>query len=225
MSTVASPTSTTATPSAASALSGITAAGGTMDKDAFMKILVAELKNQDPENQMDGKEMAAQLAQFSNLEQLMQMNAKLDTQDSSQAAMTEAMQHAAAVNTIGRTVTAVGNAVAIGNGASGAVTVVTEGIGTGTLTIKDAAGNVVGTRDLGTLDGGRQTIELGDAAKGLKDGAYSYTVEVTSPAGKPLGVTEYTTGKVDGVAQGPNGPVLKSGPLAIEFTTVAEVTQ
>jgi flagellar basal-body rod modification protein FlgD len=50
------------------------APGGSMGKDAFLKLLVAQLKNQDPLSPQDGKEMAAQLAQFSSVEQLQSMN-------------------------------------------------------------------------------------------------------------------------------------------------------
>jgi flagellar basal-body rod modification protein FlgD len=41
------------------------------DKEAFLQLLVAQLKNQDPLNPADGAEFLAQLAQFSSLEQLM----------------------------------------------------------------------------------------------------------------------------------------------------------
>lgn len=50
------------------------AAGSTdalADKEAFLQLLVAQLKNQDPLNPADGAEFLAQLAQFSSLEQLM----------------------------------------------------------------------------------------------------------------------------------------------------------
>lgn len=54
------------------------AAGGAMGKDEFVKLLVTEMKNQDPESPMDGKDLAVQLAQFSSVEQLMNVNTKLD---------------------------------------------------------------------------------------------------------------------------------------------------
>ena len=54
------------------------AAGGEMGKDQFVKLLVTEMQNQDPLNPMDGKELAVQLAQFSSVEQLMNVNTKLD---------------------------------------------------------------------------------------------------------------------------------------------------
>ena len=47
---------------------------GEMGKEAFLKLLVAQLKNQDPLAPSDGKEMAAQLAQFSSVEQLVSVN-------------------------------------------------------------------------------------------------------------------------------------------------------
>ena len=54
------------------------AAGGAMGKDQFVKLLITQMKNQDPMNPMDGKDLAAQLAQFSSVEQLININAKLD---------------------------------------------------------------------------------------------------------------------------------------------------
>ena len=45
-----------------------------LGKDEFLKLLVAQMKHQDPLNPMNGQEMAAQFAQFSSVEQLVNMN-------------------------------------------------------------------------------------------------------------------------------------------------------
>lgn len=49
-----------------------------MDKNAFLKLLSTQLQNQDPFKPVDQKKFAADLAQFSQLEQLANMNSKMD---------------------------------------------------------------------------------------------------------------------------------------------------
>ena len=50
---------------------------GVLDKDAFLKMLLTQLQNQDPLNPMDNTEFSAQMAQFSTLEQMSNMNDQL----------------------------------------------------------------------------------------------------------------------------------------------------
>ncbi len=63
----------TSTPSLASA-----SAEDTLGRDAFLNLLVTQLQNQDPTQPKADGEFLAQLAQFSTLEQLTQMNQKID---------------------------------------------------------------------------------------------------------------------------------------------------
>lgn len=58
-------------------------ASPSMDYDAFLKLLMAEMKNQDPTAPTDASQYVAQFATFSQVEQSMQMNAKLDSMLSS----------------------------------------------------------------------------------------------------------------------------------------------
>lgn len=50
-----------------------------VSKEAFMQLLVAQIKNQNPLNPADGVQFLTQLAQFSELEQLVNMNSELKT--------------------------------------------------------------------------------------------------------------------------------------------------
>jgi len=54
------------------------ASAATVDYDAFLRLLIAQLKNQDPTKPTDSAQYISQLASFSNVEQGVKLNAKLD---------------------------------------------------------------------------------------------------------------------------------------------------
>ena len=88
---------------AASGTSSLVAAQNkTIGKDEFFKMLVAQLKNQDPLNPQDGSAFAAQLAQFSSLEQLSNLNTALTSQNLNMSNLLNAQS----VSLIGKEVTA-----------------------------------------------------------------------------------------------------------------------
>lgn len=81
--------------------------GSNMDKDSFMLLLVTQFKYQDPLNPMEDKEFIAQLAQFSSLEQLMNLNTSME-------GLTDATNNQQMINAtsyIGKNVSVSGNAI------------------------------------------------------------------------------------------------------------------
>ncbi|TFF21696.1 flagellar hook assembly protein FlgD [Jiella endophytica] len=70
--------STTSTTAAQTGITNATSGTG-LDYDAFLKLLVAEMSNQDPLNPTDSTEYVAQFATFSNVEQAIATNSKLDS--------------------------------------------------------------------------------------------------------------------------------------------------
>lgn len=59
-------------------VAGATKDGGEVDKLSFLRLLVTELKNQNPMDPIDNREFLAQLAQFNSLEQMQNLNAQLE---------------------------------------------------------------------------------------------------------------------------------------------------
>lgn len=101
------------------------AKNNTVDYNAFLQLLIAQLKNQDPTNPTDSAQYIAQLASFSGVEQSVKMNAKLDA-----ILSTAALSQAESV--IGRTVTSFdgtvsGTAVALQVFSDGAVVLLDSG--------------------------------------------------------------------------------------------------
>lgn len=66
------------TQSASSLANSVKKSGSTMDKDAFLGLLVAQMKYQDPLQPTSNTEFVAQYAQFSSLEQMQNMSATLE---------------------------------------------------------------------------------------------------------------------------------------------------
>jgi flagellar basal-body rod modification protein FlgD len=200
---------------------------GAMGKNEFLKLLVAQLKHQDPLSPSNGDQMAAQLAQFSSLEQLQNINGALETQAGGQSAVIFALHTSAAMSTLGKTVVAVGDQVNLPADVAPEDVEVSATIagagGNAVLEVLDDNGTVVGTRALGIVDGGELTVSLGDAGKELAPGRYHYALRVVDANGSPVNVTTYMTGKVERVQQTASGPALVAGPLTIPFANVTEV--
>lgn len=87
--TSATSSSSTSNTSSTSSTTKSDAAAASLDYSTFLNLLLAQLKNQDPTKPMDSTEYMSQLASFSNVEQTIKTNAKLDsmltTQSLSQA--------------------------------------------------------------------------------------------------------------------------------------------
>ena len=118
-------TSTTATTSSSAT------ASPSVDYDSFLKLLVAELQNQDPTAPTDPTQYMSQLASFSAVGQTVQTNQKLDTMLTSSAL-------SQAEGAVGRTLTSAdgktsGKVVSVSIGSGGAATAVLDSGKTMTL--------------------------------------------------------------------------------------------
>jgi flagellar basal-body rod modification protein FlgD len=168
--------------------------------------------------------MAAQLAQFSSVEQLINMNEMLKAQQATSERMVTGLNSNMAVGALGRTVVAQGNHVMVGSDRAGSVSFELDGLAAdATLHVFDSTGAEVVTQELGPLGGGMQTAAF-KLRTGYSAGKYTYSIEAADANGKPVAATTFETGKVEGIRYTPKGPVLVAGPMEIELGNVVEIT-
>ncbi len=75
-----------------------------LGKDDFFKMLIAQLKNQDPLNPLEGTDFAAQLAQFSSLEQLSNLNNAVENSINANLLLAQSVNNTLSATLIGNKV-------------------------------------------------------------------------------------------------------------------------
>ncbi|HPJ96421.1 MAG TPA: flagellar hook capping FlgD N-terminal domain-containing protein [Syntrophales bacterium] len=215
---MANVTNTTNNTPLASQLSSVTSKTTSLGKDDFLKMLVAQLKHQDPLNPMDGTEFAAQLAQFSSLEQLTNMNTQLTNLGLYQKTMISTE----AVNLLGKEVTVgQGNQFQV-DGENGNFSYSVAGDAAQvSISILDVSGREVDRIEAGPQSAGQQNVawQKGNNSNGL----YSYKVTAVDANGDAVKVTSMTTGKVTAVQYKDNAIYLTVNGQEVAFSNIVSV--
>lgn len=188
----------------------------------FMKLLIAQLQNQDPMNPMDSANFSAQLAQFSSLEQLTQINQRLADQGQDKIGRFDA------VSFIGRDVTGPSGAIAVKGGTATTLDYTLDTGGTVDATITDKTGQIVGTLKLEGQGAGAHTFDLAQitGAPHLDDGTYTVTLSQGDAAtGTPTTIPTTVTGRVTGVDLTGTSPVLLLGDRPLDAASVTEIKE
>ena len=197
----------------------------TLGKDDFLKLLVSQLQNQDPLNPMESTEFTAQLAQFSSLEQLTNMNKSLDYLLLYQTSINNAQ----AVGFIGKTVKASGNSISVEDGAPDQVQFDLAGDAAEVnVFIYDASDNLIKTINCGSLSDGEQSIEwdgTNDDGEAVSDGTYTFEVSARDENGETIKASTYMTVKVTGVTFRDGNAYLLAGDIEISMNDIIEVTE
>ncbi len=190
-----------------------------LGQDAFMTMLLAQLKNQNPLDPMDGKDFAAQLAQFSSLQQLSNLNTTM----SSLPTYLKAFSNAQTVGMIGKEAIAKGNVINVSGSSTNIPFSLPSAITSGTLKIYDSNGAEVGSADLGSLKAGNNSVvwNTGNVAAG------NYTFDISAKDSSGVAVTAQTliSGRVTGASFKNDVAYLTINGQEVAFSNIVSINQ
>jgi flagellar basal-body rod modification protein FlgD len=191
--------------------------------DTFLTLLTTQLQHQDPLNPMDTNEFTSQLVEFTNVEQGIKTNQKLDDL----IALQTDMQLNDAVGYMGKRVGADGIILMLQDGES----TVTYDLGANadkvSILIIDEEGNTVRTLE-GDTEVGHHELTwdgLDEDGEPLDDGLYGFLVTAIDTDKKPVPLVQGTIGQVTGVKLSDGVVTLEVGELEIPLSDVLTITQ
>lgn len=209
-------TGTSASASASSSASPATAVQDQQDR--FLKLLVTQMKNQDPLNPLDNAQVTSQMAQLSTVTGIEKLNATL-------AAYAQA-QSFQSVNMIGHAVLAPGNFVQLKGGAAVGGLDLAQAADTVKVSIADSSGQVVRELNLGKKDAGVSAFSWDGkttAGAAAADRSYTFAVNATL-AGEQVTATRLAVGQVNSVLMDKAGPALSVGGLGlVDLSAVRQI--
>lgn len=209
------------TPASLSSI-GSSGNGASVGKDAFLNLLVLQLRNQDPLNPLDNEAMLAQLAQFSQLEELQ----NLSQVGLSEVSATESVNNAIATTLIGKEVKAIGDTFGFDGHTPERFEYVLPTTGNAEVSILDEDGRVVYTETLDSRGPGfgeftwNGTDANGDPAKA---GTYEIHVTQRDGDGNALDAVTFITDTVTGVRFTDGITYLLLGERRVALSDVLEI--
>ncbi len=177
--------------------SAVAAAKNEEDLNKFLKLLVTQLKYQDPLDPMDASEFTSQLVQFAGVEQQIYANSNLEKL----LALEETNQVSSMVGFIGTTIEAEGRQMPLENGEASFSYTVPAGANKVSLIITSSGGLTVYKNDADTSSGKHVFNWDGKSTSGITqtDGDYNVLVSGTDFSGNLLQITHTIFGRVIGV--------------------------
>ena len=205
----------------------VTAGKATLGKDDFLKLMITQLKNQDPLSPSDSSQYAAQLAQFSSLEQLQNINTSLGTSINANYQLTQSINNTMTAALIGKEVKLSGNQIHYNNDTSISLGYnLPAEASSVTVKVMDKDGNIVKTIANGDKtsgdhklswdfsDNNNQKVPIGD---------YTFSVEANNLNGDAMTVDIAKFALISGVRFNANGTTLLIGKSEYNLSDVEEI--
>ncbi len=197
---------------------------GALGKEEFLKLLTAQLQHQDPLQPVQNEAFVAELAQFSSLEQMQNVNSNLATS----LLLNQSVNNSLATTLIGREVEAAGNDFTLAQGGNANLSFHLDGDATAKVEVVDGSGKVVATLEPGSLKAGDQSVTWdGKGADGqpAPPGQYTFRVTATDAKGNPVAAHTLIRGRVTGVQFEDGATYLLVGSRKLSLSDVTQILE
>jgi len=175
----------------------------TMGKDDFLKLMLTQLKNQDPLSPIEGTEFAAQLAQFTSLEQLMNLNDSMETSIDANYYLTQSINNTLAATLIGKEAKLSTNTFSFSDQKNVTLGYNLSSQASGlTIKIYNDSGSLVKTIENAPKSSGDNKLIWNftdNEGNKVPSGKYRFEIEATDSQDQPISASKYLLGKIDGV--------------------------
>ncbi len=204
-----------------------TKANDDLGKDQFLQLLVTQLRYQDPLNPTESAAFSAELAQFTQVEELEKINSNLTSGLEGDAMLTQSLNNTLAATLIGKEVRALGNTIDHKNGEEDVLKFSLQGDAEVThITIRNSAGVKIDEFTSTSLKAGSQELywdgkDLEDNS--FPDGKFYYEISAESSDGNAVGALPFMTGICTGVRYIQGGAYLVVNGLEVPMSDVSEI--
>ena len=192
-------------------------------QDTFLSLLTVQLQNQDPTSPINNEDFLAQMAQFTQVQELMSIRQSLEAVYSGIAAVHDAGM----ADLLGSEVLAVGNQISMNGEPKDLHFQSSAALEDATLTIRDESGQIVRTLSLGALPEGEGSISwdgLDDNGNPVPDGTYNFSVVGVDETGATVQVQTLMQGIVSEMDYTSGSPMPSIDGVPVSLSDILKIS-
>ncbi len=199
--------------------------GTTLDKNAFLSLLTEQLKNQDPTQPMDNTAFVAQLAQFSSLEQMNNVNDNLTKLITAQGTSLQTT----AASMVGKTAVFQTDEVILEKDKSATVTAnLSQAAANVTVVVQDSDGKTISRMGLGPFAAGLNHFDWNgkdDSGTTVEPGTYTVQVLAVDLNGKSIPLTQNGSARITSISYDNGIPEFQAGGHTLKLSDISELSE